>query len=69
MRHVPYRNIFGASIYSEMRKRPDLATNFSLLGKFQVDPTPSNWNVLEHVLRYLQGLAHKGILISYSEKE
>lgn len=60
---VPYRNLLGSVIYLSTRTRPDISTAISLLGKFQTDPTPSDWKALKHLLRYLKGPVDFGIFI------
>lgn len=63
MSSVPYRSVLGSLIYLSTRTRPDIATAVSLLGKYQADPTPTDWKALKHLLRYIKGTVDYGIVL------
>lgn len=62
MQDKPFRNLLGKLLYLANRTRPDLAAAVSLLAKYQSDPGPSHWTALKHLVRYVKGTTHYGIL-------
>ena len=63
MKNVPFRKVLGALLYLCTRTRPDISTAVSMLSKFQSKPSMQHWKMLKHVVRYLLGTEHYGILL------
>lgn len=62
MNNVPYQSVLGSLLFLSTRTRPDLSAAVSMLGKFASSPTPAQWKMMKHVLRYLAGTSDYGIL-------
>lgn len=72
-----YRGAVGALLYLACTCRPDLAFAVSTLAKANHDPGQRHWQLLQGVLRYLQGTRELGLvyrsgsptLIGYSDAD
>lgn len=62
--NVSFRHLLGSLIDLSSRTRPDSATAVSMLGKFQSDPSPQDCTALKHLVCYVKGTVHFGILLS-----
>ena len=58
----PYRHIIGSLRYLEQCTRPDIAFALNRLSRYQVNPGLPHWNELKHLVRYVAGTRHHGIL-------
>lgn len=64
MRDKPYAKIIGALQFSAAACCPDIAFATNVLSRFTGDPGRPHWNMLIHVLRYINGTRHLSIVYS-----
>ena len=65
---VPYLSAIGALMYLANNTRPDISFAVNLLARFSSCPTLRHWNVIKHILRYLQGSIDRGLFYSNNSK-
>jgi len=53
---VPYGNAVGTLLYLATSTRPDISFTVATLCRFIANLGVKHWNVVEHLLRYLQGM-------------
>lgn len=63
-----YREMVGSLVYVMTATRPDLSFVVTKLSQCLATPTTSNMIMVKHVLRYLKGTIHKGLIFKKSEK-
>ena len=61
-----YQSIVGSQMYDMLCTRPDLAYAISQVSQFSNLSNTSHYAVAKHVLRYLKGILHVGIIFSGS---
>lgn len=61
---VPYRGLVGSLLYIAMWTRPDIAFAVSQVARFQQKPSNNHWLMAKHILRYLKGTCHVGLVFS-----
>lgn len=64
--NLPYRNAVGSLMYLAQCTRPDLAHAVGVLSQHLENPSRQHWDAVTHVLRYLNGTSHLGIVYSAS---
>ena len=62
-----YRAIVGSLIYVMTGTRPDLCYVVTKLSQNMSKPTQANLNTAKHVLGYLKGTIHQGLVFNKSE--
>ena len=60
--HVPYREAVGSLMYLAVGTRPDIAFAVSTVSQALDKPTEADWQKVKHILRYLKGTSHMGIV-------
>lgn len=59
-----YQSLVGALIYLAVNTRPDISHAVGILSRFMSCPTDLHWEAAKHVLRYLKGTTHLGLLFA-----
>lgn len=59
---VPYLSVIGALLYLANYTKLDIVFAVNLLARFSASPTSRHWNGVKHILFYLQGTKHLGLL-------
>ena len=54
MRQVPYASAVGSLMYAMLCTRPDICYSVGMVNRYQSNPGPEHWQVLKHILKYLQ---------------
>ncbi len=63
---VPYQALIGSLMYAAVATRPDVAFMVQTLSQFNTSHTAAHWTAAKHVLRYLKGTRHFGIIFGDS---
>ena len=58
---VLYRSAIGSLMYLAVCTRLDISAAVNSLSKFNADPREAHWEAVQHILRYLKGIAGEGI--------
>ena len=61
-----YQSIIGSLLYLSMRTRPDITFAVSLAARFSSKPASQHLIAIKHILRYLRGTIHYGLLFKKS---
>lgn len=61
-KHLPYMSLVGSLMYAAVCTRPDISYAVGKLSQFNSCYTEFHWLTAKHVLRYLKGSLHRGIL-------
>ena len=56
-----YQQLEGTLMHLSIQTRPDITYAVNKLGQFLSNPTPTHWNVLKRVLKYVKGTPEVGI--------
>ena len=64
--NVKYREVVGSLIYLMTCTRPDISWTVTRLSQKLENPSPVEWVMLRHVLRYLKGTMNHGLLYQKS---
>jgi hypothetical protein len=59
-----YQSAVGSLMYAMTATRPDIAAAVSKVSKFMANPSQSHWVAVKHILRYLNGTSHYGLVFS-----
>lgn len=59
----PYRTVLGALLFVATQTRRDFSAAVSMLGKFQAEPKPVYWKLLQHVLLNISHKTNYGLLL------
>lgn len=59
---LPYNSLVGSLMYIAQGTRPDIAYAVGALSQHLVNPSMTAWNLGLHVLRYLKGTQHLGLV-------
>jgi len=62
MAATPYQEALGGVMWLQVATRPDLMYAASVLSHFAHNPRKTHWNTMKHVLSYIKGTMHYGIL-------
>ena len=65
-RTTEYASLVALANYLACWTRPDIAFTVNKLCKFMSNPGDTHWQLLKHLLRYLKGTKHKGLLFDFS---
>lgn len=65
----PYRNAVGSLMYLAQCTRTDLAHAVGVLSQHLETPSRLHWDAVTHVLRYLNGTSHLGIIFNASSSK
>lgn len=57
----PYRQVLGSFIFLANYTRPDISFSVHYLARFQTDPQPLHWTLLQRILYYISKTSHLGI--------
>jgi len=68
MKNIPFREVLGSIMWLQIATRPDLSFSVNILSRFTHNPGKSHWHALKHVLAYIKGTKHYGIIYRGSEK-
>ena len=66
-RTTEYASLVALANYLACWTRPDIAFMVNKLCKFMSNPGDTHWQLLKHLLRYLKGTKHKGLLFDFSQ--
>jgi hypothetical protein len=58
----PYAELVGSSMYQASCTRPDIAFAVGALARYTGAPKKCHWEADKHVLRYLKGNMHLGLM-------
>ena len=61
-----YASLIALANYLACWTRPDIAFIVNKLCKFMSNPGDVHWQLLKHLLRYLKGTKHKGLLFDFA---
>jgi hypothetical protein len=61
---TPYASICCKVLYLSTHTRPDIAFATNRLCQFLVNPSPTHWKALKHLVRYIAGTADLGLVYS-----
>src|SRR5882724_2763028 len=64
MKNIPYLEAIGSVMYLTTTTRPDIAYTAGALARFRSNPGLGHWNVVKHLLHYLQGTANHALTYS-----
>jgi hypothetical protein len=67
MTSIPYRATVGSLLYLAVGTRPDIAAAVGVVCRYNSNPGPLHWEAVKHILRYLNGTRHHGILLGGSD--
>jgi Reverse transcriptase (RNA-dependent DNA polymerase)/gag-polypeptide of LTR copia-type/Integrase core domain/GAG-pre-integrase domain/Zinc knuckle len=67
MRHIPYREAVGSSMYAMLGTRPDIAFANTVVSKFSGNPGMAHWEAVKRIYRYLIGT--KDMWLTYGGEE
>jgi len=67
MRHIPYREAVGSSMYAMLGTRPDIAFANTVVSKFSGNPGMAHWEAVKQIYRYLIGT--KDMWLTYGGEE
>jgi hypothetical protein len=56
-----YQAVIGSLMYAAISTRPNISFTVQSLSQFLTNPGPEHITAAKHVLRYLKGLANRGI--------
>jgi len=62
MKDVPYHEALGLLMWLQVVTRPDLSYTVNILSRFTHNPGKPYWNVLKHMLAYIKGTTHYGVM-------
>ena len=55
MKNVPYALVISNLMYAQVRKRPDIAYDVGVLGRYLSDSSQRHWIAAKRMIRYLKG--------------
>ena len=67
LRTTEYASLIALANYLACWTRPDIAFIVNKLCKFMSNPGDAHWQLLKHLLRYLNGTKRKGLLFDFAQ--
>eukprot|EP00122_Pirum_gemmata_P020361 Pgem_evm3s19037 len=62
----PYQGLIGSLLYASCSTHPQIQASVSICSKYNTKPTQYTWRSAKTILRYLKGVANKGLLYKKS---